>query len=189
MKKTAINGLLSLITMALLSSCGPSLKISSDYDQSADFTMYRTFSIYDLKTNGHVNELNKDRIAKYIRAEMTKKGFKETDTRPDLMVNAVTVIKDKRSLVANSSYYNYGGFYRPYTYWAPASSYTTLSTYQYKDGSLVIDVVDAKTKKMIWEGSASAQFEKKPENPDAAISSTVAKIMERFPGVIGKNKL
>jgi hypothetical protein len=185
MKKVTISSFLLIITVALITSCGPSLKVSSDYDKSADFTTYRTFSMYDLKTSGRVSQLNRERIAKYIKAEMTKRGFKETNTNPDLMVNAVTVIKDKRSLVANSNYYSYGGFYRPYAYWAPASRYTTVSTYEYKDGSLVIDVVDAKTKKMIWEGTASAQFEKRPQDPDAAISSTVAKIMEAFPATAG----
>src|SRR5215470_763017 len=160
MKKVTINSLLFIITVALLTACGPSLKVSSDYDRSADFTAYKTFSMYKLKTTGSVSQLNKDRIEKYIKAEMTKKGFKEDNSSPDLMVNAVTVIKDKRSFVANTNYYGYGGYYRPYAYWGmPASGYTTVNTYEYKDGSLVIDVVDAKTKKMIWEGTASAEYD------------------------------
>ena len=185
MKKVAIKSFLVIITVAMITSCGPTLKVSSDYDRSADFTAYKTFSMYDLKTSGSVSQLNRGRIEKYIKAEMAKRGFKETTANPDLMVNALTVVKDKRSLVANSNYYNYYGFYRPYGVWGPSSASTTISTYEYKDGSLVIDVVDAKTKKMIWEGTASGQFEKRPEDPDAAISSTVAKIMEAFPATAG----
>jgi len=187
MKKISINSFLLIATIALISSCGPTLKVSSDYDRSADFTAYKTFSMYDLKTTGGVNQLNKDRITKYIKAEMKNRGFKENNSNPDLMVNAVTVIKDKRSLVARSDFYGYGGFYRPYTYWrAPASANTTVSTYEYKDGSLVIDVVDAKTRKMIWEGTANAQFDRKPQNPEEAISKTVSKIMEEFPVTLKK---
>ena len=181
-RKVTIITLLLILMTVLFFSCTPTLKVSTDYDRSANFTAYKTFSVYDLKTKGDVSQLNRDRIIRYIKSEMTRKGFVETDNNPDLMINAVTVLKDKRSFTASTNFYGYGGFYRPYGYWGvPASASTTVSAYNYKDGSLVIDVVDAKTKKMIWEGMGYAQVDKKPKNPEEVISEVVNKIMQSFP--------
>ena len=51
----------------------------------------------------------------------------------------------------------------------------------------MIEVVDNKTNKLIWEGAGLAEFEKKPKNPEEAISNAVKKIMAGFPQGNGKN--
>jgi hypothetical protein len=181
-RKVLLSSALVALAAVVLQSCKPTLNVTTDYDRSADFTSYKTFSIYDLKTKGNVNQLNRDRIEKYIRLEMIRKGFAESNNKPELMINVVTVLKDKKSYAANTNYYGYGGMYRPYAYWGiPAASYTTVNTYNYKDGSLVIDIVDARTKKMIWQGTGNAQIDKRPKNPDETIKEVVTKILEDFP--------
>lgn len=187
MKNVTFKSLLLLIVTALMVSCGTGLKVSTDYDRTADFAGYKTYSIFNLKASENVSQLNQERIVKYIKVEMAKKGFKETSANPDLMVNAFTVLKDKRGIQASTSYYGFGGVYRPYGYWgAPVAGYTSVSTYDYKDGSLLIDVVDARSQKMIWTGTGSAEVYKKPKNPEEVISEVVAKVMAGFPGNASK---
>jgi hypothetical protein len=177
----AIISLISIIVAVFASACAPSVKVSADYDRSINFSAYKTFSMYEMKAD-NVNQLNQDRIEKYIRMEMSKRGYVESNNNPDLKVNAITVLKNRRGISASTSYYGYGGFYRPYGAWrAPVAGYTSVSTYDYKDGSLVIDVIDAKLNKMIWTGSAVAEIYNQPKNPEEAISSTVAKIMSGYP--------
>src|SRR5690349_6823930 len=136
--------------MLILTSCGTTVNVSTDYDRANDFTGYKTFSVYDLKTKeGQVSSLNADRIVRAIKAEMTKKGFTESSANPDLQINAMTFLKDKQAVTANTNYYGYGGGYRSYGYWgAGVGGTTTYDTYHYKDGSLIIDIVDSKTNKM-----------------------------------------
>jgi hypothetical protein len=56
-------------------------------------------------------------------------------------------------VTANTNYYGYGGYYRPYAWGGGmASGTTTYSTYDYKDGTLMIDVVDAA--KRTWCGKS-----------------------------------
>ena len=171
------------VCVALLASCGSSLKVSTDYDKSANFSGYKTFNFYNLKTTGSVSQLNADRIANAIRADLIRKGFTETTSNPDLMVNAVTILKDKQSTTATTNYYGYGGIYRPYGYYGGMSAvgYTTVNTYNYKDGSLVIDVVDSKTNKLVWEGTGNKDIDKAPKNPEEAINAGVTLIMAGFP--------
>lgn len=129
-----------------------------------------------------VSQLNADRILYSIQSEMSKKGFMEDKMNPDLLVNVVTILKDKRSVSANHSTYAYGGVYRPYGHWAvPVSGQTTVQTSDYKEGTLIIDIVDARTKKIVWTGDGNGEITKKPKDPDEAIRTIVSKIMESFP--------
>ena len=184
MKKATIKNLLLVLPAALMFSCKPTLQVSTDYDRTANFSAYKTFSLYYLVTNRNVNELNEERIWNSIRIAMAKKGYTETNQNPDLVVNAVSVLKNKKYVTANSNVYGSVGAYRPYGWgggFRTVSGSTTFQTNNYKEGSLVIDVVDGKTNKLVWEGTGNAEFEKKPKNPDEAISKAVNKILADFP--------
>lgn len=174
---------LAMAVFLFAASCGPTLKVSTDYDKNAVFSNYKTFSVYNLKTTGSVSQLNADRIVNAIKAELTSKGFQEAGSNADLIINAVTVLKDKQSVSSSTNYYGYGGIYRPYSYWGGGMGVgsTTVSTYNYKDGSLVIDIVDNKTQKMVWQGTGNSEIDKAPKDPDAAIKAAVTKILANFP--------
>jgi hypothetical protein len=114
--------------------------------------------------------------------EMTKKGFVESDNKADVTIHAVTVINNKQTFQINSSSYGYGSLYRPYGFWGvPGTGHATVRKDDYKEGTLVIDVVDSKTKKLVWTGTANAEINKKPKDPDEAIHAVVAKVMAAFP--------
>lgn len=185
MKKRTIKFLLIALPAFFAMSCKPTLQVSTDYDRSADFSAYKTFGMYYLVTSKNVNQLNEERIWNSIRAEMIKKGYKEDNHNPDLLVNAVSVLKDKKYLSASSNFYGSGGAYRPFGYWGGrtgmVSGSGTVQAYDYKTGSLKIDVIDAKKDRLLWEGTGSADIEKQPKNPEEAIQQTVAKIMAGFP--------
>lgn len=78
-------------------------------------------------------------------------------------------------MVARPGLYGYWGGVRT------ASGQTTFQAHNYKEGSLVIEIVDASTNKLVWEGIGNVEFEKKPKNPDEVISSAVNKILAGFP--------
>lgn len=185
MKKVVIKSLLLALPAFLVMSCKPTVKVSTDYDRSANFSAYKSFSLYYLLTSRNISELNEERIWNSIRTEMIRKGYVENNQNPDLVVNAVSVLKNKKYLSANSNFYGYGGSFRPYGYWnggyRSVSGSGSVQAYDYKDGSLLIDVVDAKSKRLIWEGKATAELTKQPKNPDEAIQKTVSKILNDFP--------
>lgn len=184
--KRTILRLIPICLLFLLYSCAPTVKVTTDYDHAANFSEYKTFAVYDLKAQeGQVNQLNSDRVAKAIRAEMTAKGFTETSNNPDLKVNAVSILKNKQSVTADTNFYGYGGMYRPYGYWGGGAMMgggtTTFNTYEYVDGSLVIDIVSTKTQKLLWQGIGNAQIDSKPDNPEEFIAGAIRKILADFP--------
>ncbi|AYN05699.1 MULTISPECIES: DUF4136 domain-containing protein [unclassified Flavobacterium] len=183
--------ILPIMILGLIYSCGPTVKVTNDYDRSVDFSQYKTFAVYDLKAQeGQMSQLNADRVTNAIRVEMINKGFKEVTSNPDLKVNAVTILKDKKQVTSNSDFYGYGGMYRPYGYWGGGmvSGTTRYNTYDYVDGSLIIDIVSSKTQKLVWQGIGNTEFDKRPDNPDEFINSSVKKILAGFPpGLVAEN--
>ncbi|ESU25815.1 hypothetical protein FLJC2902T_30050 [Flavobacterium limnosediminis JC2902] len=180
--KTIRNFSVLLLITALLVSCS-SLTVNTDYDKSVDFSKYKSFSFYELTDkSGSVSELNKKRIVNAVKNEMTKKGFVESAENPDVLINITTILADKKSITANTNYYNYGGYYRPY-YWGGgyAGATTSYDVYEYKDGSVIIDVIDASNKQLIWQGIGNKEIDSPSKNPEKTINEAVAKIMENFP--------
>ncbi|WP_163397603.1 DUF4136 domain-containing protein [Flavobacterium fluviatile] len=178
--------IIPIFFLGLIFSCSPTVKVTNDYDHATNFGEFRTFAVYDLKAQqGQVNQLNVDRVAKAIRAEMTAKGFTESTSNPDLKVNAVSILKNKTQVTADTNFYGYGGMYRPYGYWGGGAMMgggsTTFNSYDYVDGSLIIDIVSAKTDKLVWQGIGNAEIDSKPDNPEEFISGAIKKILEGFP--------
>jgi len=188
-KKNAVA--LCAAAMFLLAACAPSLKVNSDYDKSVDFSKYKTFTLYQSdSSNSAISPLNQDRIRNAVIAAMQSKGFVEATGSPDLLVNTVAILKDKVALSSNTNYYGYGGVYRPY-YWGGGmggSSSTTYNIDHYKDGSLIIDVVDANTKKLLWQGIGNKEIDNPIKNPDVEAPNIVNKIMAGFPPGTAKKK-
>ena len=183
-KRTSLR-IIPVLFLGLFYSCSPTVKVTTDYDHAANFSEYKTFAVYDLKAQqGQVNQLNVDRVAKAIRNEMLAKGFTES-SNPDLKVNAVSILKNKTQVTADSNFYGYGGMYRPYGYWGGGAMMgggtTTFNSYDYVDGSLIIDIVSAKTDKLVWQGIGNAEIDSKPDNPEQFINDAIKKILADFP--------
>ena len=170
-----------LIPAMLTLSCGTSLQVSSDHDSRVDFSKYKTFQLYTGGKN-NITSLNLDRIHNAVRTEMHGKGFTEDAQSPDLLVNTSAIVKNNVEVSSNTNYYGYGGVVRPY-YWGDGmgSSYTTYDIDHYKTGSLIIDIIDASTKKLVWQGVGNSKLDKYADNADSRISGAINKIMENFP--------
>lgn len=184
MSKQILTGLLLVLMVITGISCKTTLNVTSDYDKSADFNSYKTFGMYTLTSTKNINMFNLKHIVTAIRTEMKKKGFVETDNNPDLVINAVSVLLNRQSVSSTTNYYGYGGLYRPYAFWGTPGrigAYKEVQTNNYKDGTLLIDVIDTKTQRMVWQGIGNAEINKKPKNPEKIINKSVAKIMKTFP--------
>ncbi|WP_276483806.1 DUF4136 domain-containing protein [Paraflavitalea pollutisoli] len=183
MKKNMLPAI-CLATLLFNAACGPTLKVNTDYDKSTDFNKYKTFSLYmSDSTSSAISPLNQQRITSAVTQAMQSKGYQLVGSNPDLLVNTVTVIKNKVALSSNTDYYGYGGVYRPY-YWGTGmgvSSTTNYNVQNYKDGSLIIDIVDASTKKLLWQGTGNSEIDKPLKDPDTQVPQAVNKILAGFP--------
>ena len=106
---------------------------------------------------------------------MVSKGYNFSST-PDLIVNIST--KSREDIYINQSYDRFGfGWYGWYGYpydqtYRPSSRII---------GLLYIDVIDAKTGGLIWQGNGSGSLYSNKYSRDQLVSNFVIKVLESFP--------
>ena len=147
-----------------LSSCSVS-RVSTDADPRTDLNKYRTFKFIDGEDNAGPNPLYHstlldNSIHAEIAMQLEKRGIAESMTNPDMLIAYHTYTEKKRSSINNYYPMMYGGWgwrfypfgYAPYPfgYW---NGYSRI--YDYTEGTLIIDAIDAKSKQLFWRGSIS----------------------------------
>jgi len=183
MKKAIYFSVFILSTLVFISSCGPTLTVTNDYDHTANFSQFHTYKIVQLEQQYQaLSQFNQTRIINAVNAQMLSKGFTPSEN-PDMLVNITTILKNKQEIVANS--YGYGGGYRPYA-WGGGNMSTTVNVQDYQNGSLIVEVANASTKKLLWEGIGNQDIDQPTNNPEKAINAAVQQIMASFPPGAGK---
>ena len=76
MKKAIFLSAVVLSTMALLTSCGPQLTVTTDYDHTTNFSQFHTFKIVQLEQQYQaLSQFNQTRVINAVNAQMLAKGF------------------------------------------------------------------------------------------------------------------
>lgn len=183
-----------LIMVALLTGACSSIKVTSDYDRSADFSKYKTFMYYGWSDNSDevLTGFDKERIESAFEDEFRKRGWTYTKEGGDAIVSLFIVVDKKTSYNTYTDHYRtgmYGGMYDPiFGYGAVAhygpgygSSHSTTVQRDYLVGTLIVDVFDAKTEKHIWQGIGKKTINENTKNREERIKNSVAEIMKAFP--------
>jgi hypothetical protein len=166
--------LLGLAVLVLSAGCS-SLEVNHDFDSNANFAGYSSFAWLPPSAEGRpVSELNAKRIERAIEGELGTRGIQQNASSPDLLVAYHVGTQDK--IQVTDWGYNYGSYYWG---WGGRS----VDVYQYEEGTLVIDIVDAQTKNLVWRGWATGTIDRSlsPEAVEAKINNAVAQIMKRYP--------
>jgi len=165
----ALRFTLSLLLCSALISCS-SVTVKSDFDANANFAQYKTFDFMPHASRSRDNPLNDKRVEAAIEQELIAKGLqKQTAGKPDLLVAYHTNVKDK--IDVDTYGYRYGRYGRR------VGTYTTVQKYQ--QGTVVVDLVDAKEKELVWRGWAKGEVNDSISKEK--IDDTVAKILEEYP--------
>jgi Domain of unknown function (DUF4136) len=127
-------------------------KTAIDFNPDLNFSRYKTFAFIGGVENLTMLQLDPqlmyDRIHQTVTRELTRKGLREVQPgqNPDLVVRYWV---NPSSQVNVATMGNWAPF-RPYigSYWA--ETYDNVSATSGKDDSLIIDLIDLKTKDLAW---------------------------------------
>src|SRR5437763_11925828 len=149
-------------------------QVKTDYDHSANFGQYKTYSWEKVQTK---DPLMVDRIKDAVNASLTAKGWTQVDSGGDVCVVAMEITKNQQTL--NTFYDGFGGGWR----WRGMGGFgeATTTTENYQVGTLVVDLFDAKTKNLIWRGSSSDTLSNNPDKNTKNLDKEVKKIFAHFP--------
>ncbi len=175
--------LVPILLLLILTSCS-SVTVYSDYDKNVDFTPYKTYAFFKPGIDKvEISDLDKRRILHAIDAEMQAKGFTKSEN-PDLLVNIFTKSREQ----VNVNQFNAGWGYGWGWGWNPWMMYggnqTSVSTST--EGTLYIDLIDAKKKEMIWQGEGQGTLTRNIDKKDEKIADFVKKILAQYPPQVKK---
>ncbi|MFN3753481.1 DUF4136 domain-containing protein [Flavobacterium sp.] len=172
MKKFA----LLTVSILLLASCS-SIRVNSDYDKQVDFAPYKTYAFHKTGIDkAEISDLDKKRILRSIDETMMVKGFSKSET-PDLLISFFTKEREE----VNVNQFNAGWGYGWGWGWNPFLWGGNTTVTRHSEGTLFIDIIDAKKKELIWQGEGEGVLTKDTHKKDEVIKEFVTKILEQYP--------
>jgi hypothetical protein len=174
-------GFLAVAGALLISACASTPDIRNETSPQATFASYKTFGYFSpLATDkaGYQSAFT-GHLKTATRRVMESKGYVYSDTNADVLLNFYANIQDKQEIVSSPApmsggYYGYrAGYYGGYGYGG-----STIDTYNYKQGTLTIDLVDPKQKALAWTATAEGRVSSDAlKNPGPAIDTLVTSMM------------
>ncbi len=168
---------------ATLVGCA-TVSVATDYDHHVDFSSYHTFQL----VGGHLihegiaddnNTLVKDRIESALRAALQAKGLQESPGNAQIDVGFYAGARSRTEVEGMPPYGPGAGFGPFWTggWWDP--TFNDWWTRTYSEGTLIIDLVDTHTKRLIWRAYAQAEIQVPVS--DQKIREAVDKAFQNFP--------
>ena len=150
-------------------------KTNIDWDRQANFSQYHTYAWE--KSPHPAHGLWDQRIVNQVDKQMAAKGFTKVESDPDVWVVYSNSIKDQKTLVGTG--YGYGpGWGWGYGWGGGPVTYNTWVT---KEGTLVVEIADAKDKQLLWRGSVTDTISDNSTKNINTLDKAVAKLFKGYP--------
>lgn len=173
MKLTTVTAAIAAVFM--LAATAFAQTISFDFDRSVRFAGFRTYAW--VPGTNVPDELVHRRIVDAVDVQLTLKGMTQVhkDNQPDVFIAYhASFDQDLQITGFNSGWggYRFGGYRSG-----------TARAEEILVGTMVIDIVDAKTNTIVWRGTASKDIDvnAKPDKRDKNITKTAQKLFRHYP--------
>jgi Domain of unknown function (DUF4136) len=166
--------MLLISTLVLLSTMAVAQSVTYDFDKTADFSKFKTYAWG--RSTGVNDELNDRRIVSAIDAQMAAKGLVKVapSEHPDVFVVYHARFETNLEISGFSSGmpYRFGGLRTG-----------TARVEQVAVGDLTVDIIDARTRTIVWRGTAVKDVDAKtsPEKRDKNVNKAVEKLFKNYP--------
>ncbi|MBU3926663.1 MAG: DUF4136 domain-containing protein, partial [Bacteroidetes bacterium] len=147
---------------------------------------------WDRHNDSVINVYDRQIIENAVKNEMERRGYQYIEKNGELIVSMFVILKNKTDYEAYTNHYGgyagYGGgwgFYgSPWAYgygWGPGFSSTTVTSRDYVQGTLLIDIFQLSGKKLVWQGIGTGEVDENLATRDRNLPKHVSRIFKRFP--------
>ncbi|UCH83770.1 MAG: DUF4136 domain-containing protein [Candidatus Latescibacterota bacterium] len=168
--------------IVLMTGCSQKIRVESDWDVEADFTRYKMWDwvpgdagVTESLTidNAEVRE----RIEKVVEEGFWAKGYERTSGAADFYVKYYVGYGEELNTRNIENYYEYMN----YSVFVPRVTRTYTDVWE--QGTIIIDIIDADAKKLVWRGNAWTEVNPQagPRENEPKLKEAVKKILEDFP--------
>jgi hypothetical protein len=177
----------TIISMAVIAGAGCAGQgVTTDYSPAAQFSTYRSYALVMPPDTG-ANQLLDQRVRRAVQAELGTKGLTVADRESaDLYVGYGIVDKTHEAIYSYGDGWGWGGRWG-WRYWRYGVAWPMAEQRQvetYTDGTVVVTLIDANTKQVVWEGEIAGVVPIPVTNPASAtdkINQAVEKLFQRYP--------
>ena len=168
MRQRRIFGLMAILLFS--ATVAPADKVTSDYDHTVNFGKFKTFMWI------HEPEISipfmADRVMKSVNQQLAQRGFRQVREGADLAVAANLATEEKHTW---ETYYD--GSWD----WGWGGGWATTTEKTYEVGTLTVDMFDAQTKKLVWQGVVTDRLHSDPRKNTKDSAKSIEKLFEKFP--------
>ena len=166
---------LPLLLLFVVASCS-TVRVATDYDREANFSTYNTYAFYKPGIDkAKISDLDKKRILRAIDTELMAKGMNKSES-PDLLVSIFTKERERVDVYNNN--FGFGWGWNPW--WFGNGYNTSVSTRT--EGTLYIDLIDAKTNELVWQGMGTSNLVTRDiDKKEERILKIVNEILAKYP--------
>jgi hypothetical protein len=162
-----------MLVIAFLGICALLFaEVKTDYSHSVDFGKYRTYSWLKVQAG---DDLWKDRIQRDVDLALQDKGWQKVESGGDAGVAAFGAMKTEQTL--QTFYDNLGGGW----FWGGFDGTATTTVQNTPVGTLVADIFDGPTKKLMWRGMSTNTLSGDPEKNAKKLQQSVEEMFKHFP--------
>jgi hypothetical protein len=166
------NVFVSIAMLFVLTAASFAQQVKTDYDRTANFAQYKTYSWQKVETK---DPLLSDRIKSAVDSALTAKGWTQVPEGGNISLVATEITTNQETL--NTYYNSFGGGRR----FGGGFAESTTTPEVYRVGTLVVDMFDAQTNKLVWRGSASDTLSNKSDKNIKNLDKGVQKMLKDFP--------
>jgi len=170
-------------------------KIRVDFDHDTHFSCYKTYRWVQLPYTQpqHAqfpNQLRAERVTGFIDEALAAKGLKRVTKGGDLLISYR--IKVAEQPVLSTLYSGAGpgwdwGWGGPGWGWGPGpgwgwgSGFATTTVQTFYEGTLIINLVDAKENQLVFQGTSTQAVSSRPQTNTRKLAKAVNEVFEKFP--------
>jgi hypothetical protein len=171
----------ALVFLLFIAACSPGRVIKTEKAEGVDFNSYKTFDFYKLEASGDTSTAKfapyTNILQQSIARELQAKGYSQSSSDPDLLVNIGIVVKEETQTRETNirEAPRYIG-QRRYS-WKSQE----VEVGRYKSGTVTIDLVDPRKNSMVWEGVLEGVIANKQSSYENDINKGITNLFEKFP--------
>jgi len=149
-------------------------QVTSYFDESVDFSTYKTYSFlgWQRDSDSLLNDIDKESLQKAFKSEFDARNLKFVQSGGEMSVSLYIFVEIKGDSLIYHDFYKNNDI-------GPTT--TTIRLDDYRVGTLIMDCYDIKESKLIFQGKNMKTIHEKPSKREKAIPKAVAKLMRKFP--------
>jgi len=174
--------LLMMAVILVTTGCSQKMRVQSDFDVETDFTRYKMWDWLPgdagVTENLTIDDAEvKERIEKAIDEGFWARGYERTSGAPDFFVKYYVGYGEELNTRNIENYYEYMN----YAVFVPRVTRTYTDVWE--QGTMIIDVIDANQKKLVWRGYAWTEVNPQagPRENEPKLKKAITEMLEKFP--------